>query len=88
MATTVYTLDSTWSSSARYTAAGDVDVRIGNPNDTTAIHYVITTSDTTPSTDPANANKVGVYGSDTVVLAASDRLWFCGSKGYATIEVL
>lgn len=87
MATTVYTLESGWSATNRYTAGSETDVQVSNPNDTTAIHWTITTSDTVPSTDPANANKILVGDKQSLTLATGDRLWVCGSKGYATLEV-
>lgn len=87
MANTTYTLSHTWGSSARYTASGSTDVNLSNPNDNKAIHWVITTSDTTPTDDPATVNKLLPGVDKSMTLSDGDRLWIAADGGYASVEV-
>ena len=87
MATTIYPLPTTWGSTARYTAAGDVDVLLSNPNDDTTIHFEITTSDTTPTINPSASASLTPKLSQSIALATDDRLWITAAKGYAAVTL-
>lgn len=86
MADSVYTLSSSWSSSARYTAGSETEVNLANPNDDTVISWITTASDSTPSDDVVTANKIPPYGDKAITLAAGTRLWIAGAKGFARVE--
>ena len=77
MATTQYNLDRLWQASARYTAAGDIDVLITNPTQFPAFWW-ITTNDTAPTINYETANPIGALGSQAISLATGERVWLAG----------
>ena len=87
MAGTVYTLSTIWSTAAKYTAAAEVDVLLGNPNSDTVINWTITANDTLPTIEESNSMPLLPNASRAITLASGERLWTTGAKGSSVVEV-
>ncbi|ANT39925.1 hypothetical protein RGUI_4120 [Rhodovulum sp. P5] len=87
MPTTLYTLDADWSASARFTAATDMDINIGNPSTWARLSWDLTTDDTPPAVAPALATPMLPGAEKGLQLRAGERLWLAGAKGEPAVLV-
>lgn len=88
MALTNYTLTASASATNRYTAAAETDVLLSNPSEWHVMAWTLTTSDTSPTADPANWNKIGPREARAMTLALGERLWMACPSGRPLIAAL
>ena len=89
--TTKYTLTNAWSSTNRYTAAGDTDVLLVNNNGgKQRVAFAETTNDTAPTMLPHEASILNAGENFGWTLLDTTRLWMAlanGSEGTAALTV-
>lgn len=86
MTTTVYTTAPEWSASVKYTASGETEV-YASCTGSNPVTWVITGSDTLPSTAVARGHRLAPGEGIAIILADTERLWFAGTNTYASVEV-
>lgn len=81
--TTVYTLTDAWLATNRYTAAADVDIRIGNASVAHRIAFAITDDNTAPSMAVGAAAIIKPGEREAMQLVTGERLWLAYVDGPA-----
>ena len=75
MAQNPYTATTFWSADARYTAGADVDILLSNASGQHTLLWIITTTDTVPTSPVASGNPIKPDSSRAMQLLSGERLW-------------
>ena len=79
--TQAFDLADGWSAGAKYTAAAEIAVVIGNSDETEPMFFVIGDDDTVPTIAPAAARRIEPAGERVMTLASGERLWMRQAGG-------
>lgn len=90
MSANAYDPQTTWDAAATYTASGDTDILISNPNRATRRWLGWTIAASTPTIDPDYANPIPPGGTAAMVLNDTEKLWLVmidgSTPGRANVE--